>query len=404
MSDSWEYFFRRQKEFERILGLIRPELDALRPVSNPLREHMEALEQFGQNFALPTAQLKALKDVQSALRGNPDIRTLRELVALELPIVQAMQEQQAAINKISEQLGSNAGELHLAERLAESLAPTEALLRGERLSPPLLEAYLEPHRAFLKFAKAQLDIAATLEGKLSANRALALDATADLLDSFRPCLNLASDWWAKIVAPSLGDLPPVNVFDSIAESLGEADLEDEELVVDVVVEDSSAGRILEAGGQICLLVFNINTEAERNGDGPVFKPTNKGMRAASILSSHVASDEHSFGVIIDHLFFLLYEGSGQAQRLLERVDDAALAPLWTLKHLRLSDRHDLEHGKETEVRKKNRKVGDAFQRLIGASMPKSPAQWALAQANLYEQLQVMLQSIWYQDENGPDEP
>jgi len=397
MSSAWERYFRQQKDFERILRHIGPSIDAFRAVSGPLREHLHSLEHFRQSFGLSTAQLDALKAVESSMRGNPAIGSLRRLVGLELPIVRAMQEQQVAIDNISAQLSSNA-DLRLAQRLAESLAPTEALLSIDKIPRPLLEASLQPRRAFQEFAKAQLEKAASLEGTLRTKRILALDATADLLGSFNPSVHLAADWWSKIATPSLEKLPPVNVFEAVAEGLDEVGLEGEELDADAFVEECAPGRILEVGGQICSLVFNINTEAERNGDAAVFKPTNKGMRAAAILSSHVASDEQSFAVIIDHLFFLLYEASGDAKRLLARVGDSVLAPLWVVKHLRLSDRHDLEHGKEGDIRRKNQRVGGAFQGLIGASMPRDPADWALAQAALYQQLREMLECIWRGEE------
>jgi hypothetical protein len=117
-----------------------------------------------------------------------------------------------------------------------------------------------------------------------------------------------------------------------------------------------------------------------------------------IIPTRVATDEQSFGEIVDQLYFLLYEGSGAASRLRERCSNDQLAALWRLKHLRTGVRHDVGHGGSKDVEKKNRQIGEAYKSLIAMVMPRSRPDWTRAQVALYGQLVEMLEFIWYEGE------
>jgi hypothetical protein len=66
----------------------------------------------------------------------------------------------------------------------------------------------------------------------------------------------------------------------------------------------------------------------------------------------------------------------------------------TLKNLRKSARHDLDHGAEKEIAKKNLAIGDAYKSLIGKTMPRSREEWAEAQVTLYTHLVDMLEALY----------
>jgi hypothetical protein len=68
------------------------------------------------------------------------------------------------------------------------------------------------------------------------------------------------------------------------------------------------------------LVIDINQFSERGEKREIFKPTTRNMKACAELPTLIADDEDTFGKIIDALYFLLYEGSGSAARLLNFVD------------------------------------------------------------------------------------
>ena len=149
------------------------------------------------------------------------------------------------------------------------------------------------------------------------------------------------------------------------------------------------------GARLVQLVYDLNLEAEREGEVPVFKPTTKTLMACAVIPSRVAFDSASFNEVTDHLFFLLYEGSGSAERLTARLDERRLNALWTLKHLRLGSRHDIDHGTEQDAEKKNRQVGEAYKRLVGSVAPRSRNEWMSAQVALYKELVEMLEQVWF---------
>jgi hypothetical protein len=153
-------------------------------------------------------------------------------------------------------------------------------------------------------------------------------------------------------------------------------------------------KIARLGKALVLLVTNINQFSERGEKREIFKPTTRSMKACMELPTLIANDEDTFGKIIDALYFLLYEGSGGTARLLNFVDKEVLEPMWCLKKLRLDFRHDVDHGKQSEIQSKLKNIGDTYKRLIGCVRPKYNRDWGTAQLALYEDLFCMLNKIY----------
>jgi hypothetical protein len=137
----------------------------------------------------------------------------------------------------------------------------------------------------------------------------------------------------------------------------------------------------------------LNLRSSREGGDPVFTPTIKTLESMSVISTTVVSDETDFGIVIDHLYFLLYEGSGAAKRLVAIAPRALLEPLWMLKHLRTDARHDIEHGDSADILKKRDQIAGAFRQLIDKPVPTSDSDWGSAQLGVYEVLAEMLQRV-----------
>jgi len=194
----------------------------------------------------------------------------------------------------------------------------------------------------------------------------------------------------------------VNLFASLSSSAEHLSFDDEDFSPAEFVSQSCEHQVVALGGRLVRLVYDLNTEAERDGRNAIFKPTNRGLFACMVIPTRIATEDSSFGIVVDHLYFLLYEGSGAAQRLTAQVTNETLGALWRLKHLRLGARHDLDHGSEAEASRKAVNVGEAFRGLIGATVPKSPKAWCEAQKVLYEQLVEMLERIWFGNDDGDD--
>jgi len=88
------------------------------------------------------------------------------------------------------------------------------------------------------------------------------------------------------------------------------------------------------------------------------KMTSTNLETIDKLSSPV-DDEKSFGEMIDNLYKLLYEGSGNCQRTTfsEIIDD--------LKILRTDIRHDWDHGAKKVIKKKSNMIANVYSKYTG---------------------------------------
>ena len=152
-------------------------------------------------------------------------------------------------------------------------------------------------------------------------------------------------------------------------------------------------RISRLGYSIAEQVYRINSLCESNGEVPVFKPTSKTMRACAIIPSSIVKNETDFYLLVDHLFFLLYEGSGTVKRLISIANESSLDPLWKVKHLRLAARHDIDHGSNQKIEKKRAKIRDTYFSLIAKPLPTKQGDWQKAQLELYIEIDSMLQKV-----------
>lgn len=397
MTTPYEQFFRQQIELHHALERMRPMLDFVDLVPRFHFDVVDQLDRLRQQLTFPTEYLASLQRIHGALDLNPVLESFQLISALDSEAVRALQRQQSEIGEILKTFASPITEFQAMQRTIESVASTEALLGLHRLSESSVEMALQPQLAFQEFAKRNLELAMAGSEIGRQNRLLIVDASADLLYPISRGLDLAAlmrptnkDLWK-------GSIRRVNVYSALDQELEGFDLERGPVDAESVVEESLPGKIAELGGELVQLVYDLNVESEREGHAPMFKPTTKALMACALVPSRVAFDSSSFGEIIDSLFFLLYEGSGSAQRLAARCDKSRLEPLWTLKHLRLGSRHDVNHGTERDALKKNHQVGEAYMRLVGRVAPRTKSEWMTAQVVLYKDLVEMLEHIWYGD-------
>ena len=156
---------------------------------------------------------------------------------------------------------------------------------------------------------------------------------------------------------------------------------------------SVSASISAAGGEIVELVYNIN-ECQSGATGEdLFKITNKSLLASLVLTCTVAWTAESFSEVVDGLYFLLYEGSGEAKRLLAKLSDEELEILWWVKTLRTGFRHDVDHGDRSKTRKKRVEIGDVYSSLIGRKRPTTRAEWSAAQVALCDHVARFLRDV-----------
>lgn len=156
---------------------------------------------------------------------------------------------------------------------------------------------------------------------------------------------------------------------------------------------SMVARILESGSQLIENIEYINEVSMISGKEAVFKTTTKGYQAVHCVSTAFAVDSATFGYVVDSLYYLLYEGSGNATRLLEIINDEECIALWNIKHLRTDFRHDIEHGSGKNIQKKRKMIADAYCSICGLVRPRKQKDWVEAHWKLLSQTNDMLQTV-----------
>ena len=363
---------------------------------------MDRLATVRDRFTLPTHYLDAVERIREALEKQPRLEQLQFLGRRENnEVLHDLRQRQIELDRLLRRFtGAELAFQMPTERIVASLASTEALLNSKRLSDHVLEAAIQPQLAYQDFARHQLELAAATSDIGKANRLHLVDSAADLLQAMNSALELA-----VLMNPELPETlrfpqPGVNLYAELEVELEDLDLEEPDVDVEDAVVDSGSGRVAELGSQLVRLVYDFNTEAEREGKPAIFKPTTKALYACALIPTRVATDEQSFNELVDHLYFLLYEGSGTADRLTERRSAEEFEALWRVKHLRLGARHDVDHG--SSVATKNRDIGKAYVALIGSVMPRSRSEWIQAQVSLYSQLVDMLEDLWFGEDSEPE--
>lgn len=175
------------------------------------------------------------------------------------------------------------------------------------------------------------------------------------------------------------------------EVLGLAEL-DPEQPLDRLIQIIPSAATMGTAYEVIRLVKQCNDAAKLRGDDEIFRPTNRSMEAAADLPALAALGEQSFGQIVDHLFFLLYEGAGDDNlRFLRYVSRDDCGAVWNLKQLRnVYLRHDPDHGSAADRRKKWNNLGATFASLGLDHSPRSGEDYRAMHRALLGQLRDFL--------------
>lgn len=130
------------------------------------------------------------------------------------------------------------------------------------------------------------------------------------------------------------------------------------------------------------------------GKQPFFKITNKSSRALGELS--IPKNMNEFKNFIWRLYIVFYEGSGQGKRIPSNVDDKDV--ISKVKAYRTFYFHDIEHGKDKDIRKKYQKIRQINLSLIEKEVPAQKEDWISLGIKLVEELSTLLSNL------GKEEP
>ncbi|MDP2683097.1 MAG: hypothetical protein Q8P28_09920 [Deltaproteobacteria bacterium] len=142
---------------------------------------------------------------------------------------------------------------------------------------------------------------------------------------------------------------------------------------------------------VCNLIIKCNEKACVLGSNDIFKPTNKMMESIKNIQHLSCNDKKTFSDFIDCLYFMLYEGAGEGSRVKIYLSDEEYQPLHDIRDIRnFYCRHDIEHGDSGEIKKKYRKLGEIFLRLIEKPLPENEIDFKKAQYVILDNLHNVL--------------
>lgn len=149
-------------------------------------------------------------------------------------------------------------------------------------------------------------------------------------------------------------------------------------------------QIKRLGESIGKLMPQINEEYAGKHGEDLFKATNRTARALVALSKPIiVADASSYGKFIDDLYFLLHEGPGN------RLGSNKPQSFSDIKTLRTMIRHDLDHGKPSDIRTKRKQAASVFRKFAGNTSPEtiSPERFPVIQTNLLSAIDRDLRNL-----------
>lgn len=147
-------------------------------------------------------------------------------------------------------------------------------------------------------------------------------------------------------------------------------------------------RVLELSQEVSSKIGRINTTYAHIHGEDLFKATNKTVQALTRLGKPI-SDLASYTSFIDDLYFLFKESIGQ--RLADRLPTSFV----DVNTLRTDLQHDVDHGEQKKVSKKQKKAGETFKKYSGVDSPQllDPERFVLVQANLLSSIDLDLVNL-----------
>lgn len=394
--------------YRMMLAVLKAAKEAVKPPAWSTDEivrlrkyHTDWQSQFNAITAGLTADQTGMREVLAPSFEN-ELRSLRQ--ALEPPpsIARLLSEMEAArgpseqmLKGVTDGILSPAvlsGYRSLGSMLHDIEIQTAEIPRSSEIdSVASLLAPLEQYGKFIRESVeslSALDVEPTMRHALQGSILLASDVlganvsiTASMDASGVEGLATAQ------VAPSNLVLPFV-----LREELVAARQDLPSLDADDLAPHSRAHDVATRENRILKAIVDVNTANKLAGKQETFTPTTRLIIAIRNLVFLVVRDATTCGEFLDTLYFLLYEAAGKDHL---RYHDSEGGPLtddgceiiWIIKHLRAYFRHDPDHGKPNDIRRKWRDLSDDLRSLGFDRMPTTEPEFRLLQERLVEEVE-----------------
>ena len=186
--------------------------------------------------------------------------------------------------------------------------------------------------------------------------------------------------------------PKVNVITWLPIELENEKKRKKDITIGEALDKSSVCRLAEKGKRLINKVVDINNLCMRTGRKPIFKYTGGTMNAAATMGGTFCSSKDSFGDILDGLYKIFYEN---IEHIKEHVGDKAVRNedvfqcIFRVKMMRNDYRHDVDHGSESEIRKKELEIGKSYSHYVGKPVITASVDFQRAQEMLFDEFDVL---------------
>lgn len=156
----------------------------------------------------------------------------------------------------------------------------------------------------------------------------------------------------------------------------------------VVASSGLPSRVKEISDNIGAHIGRLNSAYAAIHGEDLFKATNKTTQALLNLGTPI-TDLTSYSAFIDDLYFIFRESVGQ------RLSTALPQSFTDVNILRTDLQHDVDHGEQSKVRAKRKKIGTTFSQYSGAKSPEvlEASRFVLVQANLLSAIELDLTNL-----------
>ena len=155
-----------------------------------------------------------------------------------------------------------------------------------------------------------------------------------------------------------------------------------------IVSSGVAKRVSELATDVTAQIGRLNSAYAHTHGDDLFKSTNKTSQALTRLGRPV-HDLAKYVTFVDDLYFVFRESVGQ------RLADRLPVSFADVNTLRTDLQHDVDHGDQTKIRSKRKKIGEAFEKYSGVKSPQllDPERFILVQANILSALDLDLVNL-----------
>lgn len=229
-----------------------------------------------------------------------------------------------------------------------------------------------------------------------------------VLDSASYLVDRQVDWASQFCksvystepATHLEDLsivaPKVNVISWLPFELEGEKKKNNDITAEEAFEKSSVYKLSEKGKRLINKIVDINNLCVRTGRIPIFKYTGGTMNAAATMGGTLCCTKDTFGEILDGFYKIFYENiehiKGYVGDKVVRYEDVFQC-VFRVKKMRNDYRHDLDHGSESEIRKKELEIGESYSHYVGKPVITSSSDYQKAQNTLYDEFDELASYI-----------